>query len=100
MRKTGHRLAFTLVELPVVIGIIALLVSILLPTLGKARRSAPSVACQSNLWSLGMSFLLYANDNKGMTPPLSDSQPPTGGNPITSGGTQWYEYLSMRKHAA
>jgi prepilin-type processing-associated H-X9-DG protein/prepilin-type N-terminal cleavage/methylation domain-containing protein len=103
MRKTGRRRAFTraftLVELLVVIGIIALLVSILLPTLGKARRSARSVACQSNLRTLAMSFLLYAHDNKGMTPPLSDSQPPTGGNPITSGGTLWYEYLSMHKHA-
>ena len=62
--STKHH-AFTLVELLVVIGIIALLISILLPVIGKAQRHATFVKCSSNLRQVGQAIILYANNNQG-----------------------------------
>jgi prepilin-type N-terminal cleavage/methylation domain-containing protein/prepilin-type processing-associated H-X9-DG protein len=65
-RRSKHfnRRAFTLVELLVVIGIIAALVGILLPTLNRARRAARNVQCQSNIRQLVIGELQYFADSK------------------------------------
>ena len=63
---------FTLVELLVVIGIIALLISILLPSLNRARQSAKQVPCLSGLRQQATAIQFYANDQKGSLPPSQE----------------------------
>src|SRR5688572_26453869 len=84
-RRRGVRRAFTLVELLVVIGIIAVLISILLPTLGRARRAAQEVACMSNLRQRATSMHSYADAYKGNTMPI-----------VFTPGDYWHHLLAIQ----
>ena len=64
-RHHRHRHAFTLVELLVVIGIIAVLIAVLLPALSSARRAALRTKCLSNMRSLEIAHHMYMNENRG-----------------------------------
>ena len=100
--RLSPRPAFTLVELLVVIGIIALLMGILLPALSKARKAAQEVKCMSNLRQFGIGFQLYADLNKGSIPEDGPDGSNAGSNLIgPSGGVPqgladerlWYNAL-------
>lgn len=60
---------FTLIELLVVVSIIALLVSILMPALGRARQQAQSVVCQANLKQIALGSMMFADEHDGYGPP-------------------------------
>ena len=87
--KTQRRAGFTLVELLVVIGIIAVLVALLLPALQKARRAALQVTCQSNLRSIGQAYTMYVNDNKSTMLPGEVRWPSS----IGTVSSRWYMQL-------
>jgi prepilin-type N-terminal cleavage/methylation domain-containing protein/prepilin-type processing-associated H-X9-DG protein len=69
LHRASHSDGFTLVELLVVIGIIAVLISVLLPALSKAREQAKMVQCLSNLRQIGQGFIAYAGENHGFICP-------------------------------
>lgn len=91
-----QRRAFSLIELLVVIGIIAVLMAILLPALEKARESALKVKCASNIRQVGQALVLYSNDNHGQYPrttyipgaPLTEGTGPAATDPFATGGVQ------------
>jgi prepilin-type N-terminal cleavage/methylation domain-containing protein/prepilin-type processing-associated H-X9-DG protein len=72
--------AFTLVELLVVIGIIAMLISILMPALTRARAAAMTAQCASNLRQVGQAFAIYASENDQYLPPAEGFDETVGAN--------------------
>ena len=91
----NRKAAFTLVELLVVIGIIAILIGILLPSLARAREAANQAACLSNLRQLTQGWIMYAQENKGnlVAAATSDytatSTPPTPQSNLNFGHFGW-----------
>ena len=76
--------AFTLVELLVVIGIIALLISILLPALNKAREAANAIKCSANLHAIGAGMANYIVNYKGVLPPSNMYRTSDTGDVLTT----------------
>jgi prepilin-type N-terminal cleavage/methylation domain-containing protein/prepilin-type processing-associated H-X9-DG protein len=80
---------FTLIELLVVIGIIAVLIAILLPSLNRVRQQAKRVACASNVRQLVAMSLMYAGENKGFFPNLHN-QPKALDDAFVNPTPYWY----------
>jgi prepilin-type N-terminal cleavage/methylation domain-containing protein/prepilin-type processing-associated H-X9-DG protein len=92
-RRPHHRPGFTLVELLVVIGIIALLVSILLPTLSRALESARTVKCMSNLRQFGTAQAMYLSEQDSHYVPIFTDDPAAPSN----NKDWWYQNEAYRK---
>ncbi|HEV7301147.1 MAG TPA: prepilin-type N-terminal cleavage/methylation domain-containing protein [Tepidisphaeraceae bacterium] len=90
---------FTLVELLVVIGIIALLISILLPALNKARIAAYTTACMSNQRQILLAIQMYANDDKGNYP-ADRVLLPNPNNLATTANFEWFTKPFVGKYMA
>jgi len=88
-RRAGK--AFTLVELLVVMGLIAVLISMLLPSLNRAREHAQAIQCRSNLHQIGIEMNIYADNNKGWLFPVWNYNPgpKTPVNEYITLGTNW-----------
>jgi prepilin-type processing-associated H-X9-DG protein/prepilin-type N-terminal cleavage/methylation domain-containing protein len=98
-RHLSH--GFTLIELLVVIGIIALLVSILLPSLNRARQTAQTIACAANMKQFGLGYQMYCDQNHGELPQkgpdgsdaTDNSFAPTGGVTGVDDPSIWFNAI-------
>jgi prepilin-type N-terminal cleavage/methylation domain-containing protein len=91
--RRERRSAFTLVELLVVMGLIAMLMSLLFPVAGKMRAAANSTACLSNLRQMGMAWSMYTSDSRGKLMPFVWTSPT---NPDLAWNTYWLGVVEQR----
>lgn len=90
-----RRAAFTLIELLTVIAIIGILAAIIIPTVGSVRQSAQASACLSNLRQVGLSAIIYTNDNKGRLPDAG-----TGTDPLWARTLSAYMSVPVTQRAS
>jgi prepilin-type N-terminal cleavage/methylation domain-containing protein/prepilin-type processing-associated H-X9-DG protein len=100
-RYRSKNKAFTLIELLVVISIIALLMAIMLPALGRARQIAKATICQSNSRQIAQAVYIYAADNDDRVPPCRPGHPSSGPKHSWSSkyAVEWY-YLVLEAAGA
>ena len=94
--SSRHADGFTLVELLVVIGIIAVLIAMLLPALNKAKKAAKQAQCASNMKQIATAIIMYANDNKGKLLPIRIQGTPV--STIYPNGWFWSNELVRMKY--